>query len=92
MRILTRMISPRCSISIRRAFACSIAIIAPMCLVSAAVYYFRSGLDLAAALPFMCGGLVGGFIGGRIFKKVPVNILRRIFALFILYGGIRSLL
>ena len=76
----------------RRAFACSIAIIAPMCLVSAAVYYFRSGLDLAAALPFMCGGLVGGFIGGRIFKKVPVNILRRIFALFILYGGIRSLL
>ncbi len=76
----------------KQAFATSIAIILPMCLVSAAIYWFRAELDLLAALPYLLGGLIGGFIGGKLFTKVPAEWLRRVLALFLLYGGVRNLL
>ena len=76
----------------RHAFATSVFIILPLCIVSGAVYVFRAGIDPAPAIPFLIGGLAGGFIGGRIFKKVPTALLHRIFGLLLIYGGVRSLL
>ena len=40
----------------------------------------------------LAGGLAGGFLGGRIFKRIPLAVIRRIFAAFIIYGGVRNLL
>ena len=57
-----------------------------------APYYFRGGLDPKAALPYLAGGLVGGLVGGKVFKKLSMVWLRRVFALLILYGGVRALL
>ena len=76
----------------KQAFATSVAIILPMCLVSAAVYWLRVGIDLSAALPYLLGGLAGGFLGGKLFARVPAPLLRRALALFLLYGGVRNLL
>ncbi len=76
----------------RRAFATSIFIILPLCIVSGAVYLFRAGIDPVPAVPYLIGGLAGGFIGGRLFKKIPTALLHRIFGLLLLYGGVRSLL
>jgi uncharacterized membrane protein YfcA len=76
----------------RRAFATSVFIILPLCLVSAAVYLLRSGMDFLLALPYLIGGLVGGFIGGRVFSKLPTTLLHRVFGLLLIYGGVRSLL
>lgn len=76
----------------RRAFATSVAVILPLCAVSAAVYLFRAEIDLMAALPYLLGGLLGGYLGGRIFKKVPADWLRRIFGVLILYAGVKALL
>ena len=53
---------------------------------------FRGALDMSAAWPYLLGGLVGGLIGGKLFVKVPAAWLRRIFAVFLLYGGVRYLL
>ena len=75
----------------RRAFATSVAVILPLSLVSAAVYWFRGGLDFMLALPYLLGGLLGGFLGGRMFKKLNMVWLRRAFALLILYGGAKAL-
>lgn len=75
----------------KKAFANCVAVILPMCAVSAAPYYRRAELSLMAALPCLLGGALGGFVGGRIFKKVPDVWLRRVFALFLLYGGARYL-
>lgn len=75
-----------------QAFATSVAVILPLCLLSAAIYFFRGALDLSAAVPYLLGGLVGGFVGGRVFKRLNMDLLRRFFALFLLYGGLRSLL
>ncbi len=76
----------------KKAFATCVAVIFPMCVVSAALYCWRTGLSVVSALPYLIGGLAGGFVGGKLFRKVPNIWLRRIFALFLLYGGVRYLL
>ena len=75
----------------RKAFATSVAIILPLCALSSAVYFFRGGLDFQLALPYLIGGLIGGFAGGRLFRRLNMDWLRRVFALFILYGGVKAL-
>ena len=90
--LLVPLLVRRCGLSQRQAFATSVAVILPLCCLSALIYFFRGGLDLTAALPYLVGGLVGGFIGGRVFKRVNMLWLRRAFALLILYGGVKSLL
>lgn len=89
--ILVPLLTRWCGLSQRRAFASSVAIILPLCVLSSAIYFFRGGLDLQLALPYLAGGLIGGFMGGRLFKKLNMDWLRRAFALFILYGGVKAL-
>jgi len=74
----------------QKAFASSVAAILPMCIVSAVVYLVRDGVQFADALPYLIGGVAGGFIGGRIFKKIPTGVLHKIFAALLIYGGLRS--
>ena len=90
--ILVPLLVHRCGLSQRQAFATSVSIILPLCMLSSVIYYFRGGLDLTAAFPYLVGGLVGGWAGGKVFKKINMIWLKRIFALFIIYGGVKSLL
>ena len=89
--VLVPLLSSWCGLGQRKAFATSVAIILPLCVLSSIIYLFRGGLELGAALPYLAGGLVGGFIGGKIFRRLNMGWLRRVFALFILYGGVRAL-
>lgn len=89
--VLVPLLVSRCGLSQRKAFATSVVIILPLCAFSAVIYWLRGGLVLSAALPYLMGGLLGGFIGGRIFRKISMAWLRRVFALFILYGAWSSL-
>ena len=89
--VLVPLLTARCGLDQRRAFATSVAIILPLCVLSSVIYLFRGGLDLAVALPYLAGGLDGGFLGGRLFQKLNMDWLRRAFALLILYGGFKSL-
>lgn len=74
----------------RKAFATSTAIILPLCGLSALIYLYHGGLDLRAALPYLIGGTLGGVAGGRIFKRFNVVWLRRGFALFVLWAGVKA--
>ena len=91
-QVLVPMLAGKCGLDQRRAFATSVAVIAPLCALSAGIYWFRWQLDPALALPYLIGGLAGGFVGGKVFQKVSMVWLRRGFALLILYGGVRALL
>ena len=90
--ILVPLLVRRCKLEQRQAFATSVAIILPLCTLSSVIYFFRGGLDVMTALPYLAGGLIGGWVGGKVFKKLNMVWLRRAFALLILYGGVRSLL
>lgn len=85
--VLVPLLMGRCGLDRRRAFANSVAIILPLCVLSAGIYFAKGNLDIRTALPYLAGGLVGGWIGGKIFEKVPVVWLKRAFALLILYGA-----
>lgn len=89
--LLVPLLTGKCGLSQRRAFVTSVAIILPLCAVSAAIYFSRGALDLPAALPYLAGGLIGGLLGGRLFRRLSMPWLRRAFALLILYGGVQAL-
>ena len=89
--LLVPLFTRWCGLDQRQAFATSIAVILPLCVLSSAIYWFRGGLDFLLALPYLVGGLIGGFLGGRMFKKLNMVWLRRAFALLILYGGVKAL-
>lgn len=81
-----------CKIEERNAFASSVAIILPISIVSAFIYFKHGYLNIISALPYIIGGALGGFISGHFFKNINMLWLRRIFAIFILYGGLRAIL
>ena len=89
--LLVPLLTRWCGLDQRQAFATSIAVILPLCALSSAIYWLRGGLDFMLALPYLLGGVLGGFLGGRMFKKLNMVWLRRAFALLILYGGARAL-
>ncbi|MBM6898046.1 sulfite exporter TauE/SafE family protein [Pseudoflavonifractor capillosus] len=76
----------------RRAFATSVAVVLPLSVAALVSYALEGGVDVGAALPYLAGGLVGGFLSGRVFEKIPVTWLRRGFGLLMLYGGVRAVL
>ncbi len=76
----------------RKLYPTCVGLIFPVCAVSAAVYLFTGAVSLAEALPYLAGGAVGGTLGGRLYGKVPTGVLRWLFALFLLYAGVKYLL
>ena len=90
--VLAPALTGWCHMEQKRALATCVAAILPLCLLSAAISLWRQPLDWMQALPYLLGGLGGGFVGGRLFQKVSNLWPRRIFACFLLYGGVRSLL
>ena len=88
--LLVPLLSRWLKLGDRKAFATSVAVILPLCVLSSAIYLFRGGLKLSAALPYLLGGALGGVLGGKLFKNINMLWLRRGFALLILYAGIRS--
>lgn len=90
--ILVPLLTRWAGLEDKKAFATSISIIAPLCLVSIFIYYTRGSLDIEAALPYLLGGFLGGLIGGKLFRKIPARLLHRILGIIIIYGGLRSIL
>ena len=90
--VLAPLLTQWCHVEEKRVFANCVAVIFPLCALSAGVFLLRTGLDFGQALPYLAGGLVGGLVGGKLFPRVPGQWLRRVFALFLLYGGVRYLL
>lgn len=86
--LLTRL----CHLEEKKAFATSVAVILPLCVLSALLYFLRGSLDLSQALPYLLGGALGGWLGGRWFQGVRLPWLRRGFGLLVLYGGVRCFL
>ena len=89
--VLVPLLTGLCKLEQRQAFATSVAVIAPLCALSAAVYWFRGGLGLMLALPYLLGGLLGGWVSGKLFSRLKPLWLRRGFALLLLYGGWKAL-
>ena len=90
--VLVPLLTGWCKTGQKRALASCVAVILPFCVLSAVIYLLRTGLSLLMALPYLLGGLAGGIVGGMLFRKMPGRWLRRLFGVFLVYGGVRYLL
>ena len=62
----------------KKAFATCVAVIFPMCAVSAALWYWRAELSLTAALPYLLGGFAGGLVGGNLSELFAIPAREKI--------------
>ena len=90
--ILVPLLIRLCKMERREAFATSVAVIFPLCALSAGIYLWRGNLDWMTALPYLLGGAAGGYLGGKTFRAVKLPWLQRGFGLVLIIGGIRCLM
>ena len=60
--------------------------------VSASVYAVRGALSFEASAPYLVPALLGGVVGALILQRIRPLLLKRLFALLLVYGGIRMML
>lgn len=76
----------------RDIFASVIAAILPMSLVSIVSYIESGNVSFADASPYMLSGLVGGVIGAYLLDRINVKLLKHLFAVMVIYAGIKMIL
>lgn len=70
----------------------AVAVILPVTLLSAVLYLWKDYVTLSSAMPYIPTGIIGAVAGTYILKKISPKWLKKIFAAFMIYAGIRLLL
>ncbi len=88
--LLVPLLGKKAGIEEQERFPSSVAIIAPICIVSL-LFSGKWQVSLLGVLPYLLGGALGGVFAGIWGKKIPSLWLHRILGGLILWGGIRYL-
>lgn len=75
----------------KQAFATSVAVIFPLSVASLIVFLLRGENIFMTGLPYLAGGIAGGIVSGKLFRKIPAIWLHRLFGVLILYGAVRTI-
>ena len=75
----------------RRASATSLAAIVPTAVVGAITYFVNGEVDVIAALFVAAGGIVGGWLGAKLLKRLPLGWLRWMFIALLVVVAVRML-
>lgn len=76
----------------QKAHATAIAVILPLSIISAFVYYRNNLVDWRLTMNVALGGMIGGYIGARILNKFSAKTLRKIFGVSMIIAAIRMVL
>lgn len=74
----------------KQAFATSVFIMLPISIVSAICMAYFGKMEVGTAVPYLIGGFAGGIAAGKIYKKLPVLLLRRAFGAMLIFGGVKA--
>lgn len=80
------------TISQHIAQATSMAIVIPTALVSSVIYGFHGNTDIYLAINLTAGSILGASLGARLMKKIPAVRLKQLFALLLIFAGLRMVL
>ena len=76
----------------KKAFATSVAVILPLSVVSYVLFCAQGGNVWKEALPYLLGGVAGGFLSIKLFRNISAVWLHRLFGILILYGAVKAVL
>ena len=79
-------------LSQKSAHANAVAVILPITVLSAVLYLVKGSVSLADSLAFIPTGLIGSVIAAFALQKFSNKWLQKIFAVFMIYAGVRLLL
>ena len=79
-------------LSEKKAHATAIALILPLCAVSAVVYAVRGEFDYAIMPPAVIGILLGGVLGAVALKKLAAPVINFLFYGLMLFAGLKMML
>lgn len=88
--VLVPMLGKRTGLQESEIFPASIAIIAPICIVSL-LFSGNWQLTFGQMLPYFIGGTAGGIAAGLWGRHIPTVWLHRVLGVLILWGGVRYL-
>ena len=74
-----------------KAHATAIAVILPLSVVSAIVYSGSAQVDWLSVLYVSAGGMLGGFIGAKLLKKISAKWLHKVFGVFMIAAALRMM-
>lgn len=72
--------------------ATSVFAILPMVIVSSIFYFNNSYIDWNIGIKCAIGGIIGGFIGAKLLKKIPDKVLKIAFIIFLAYSSFKFIL
>lgn len=75
----------------KQAHANAVALIVPISVISAATYLLKDAVSISDAMPYILPGIAGAALGTLVLSKISTPLLRKIFALFMIWAGIRLL-
>lgn len=75
-----------------KARATSVFVILPMVVTSGIFYYKNDYINWQIGVLCAIGGILGGYIGSRLLKKVPDKYLKIAFTFFLVYVSIKMVL
>ena len=67
----------------------AVAVIFPITLVSAINYLWRGYVTVEQSLIYLPGGILGAVVGTFIMKKISPRLIKKVFALFMIWAGWR---
>ena len=75
----------------KKARGTSIFCILPMVVTSGIFYYQSNYIDWNISILCAIGGMIGGYIGAKVLKKIPVQYLKIVFTIFLLYASYKMI-
>lgn len=75
----------------KNAQATALAVILPLTVVSAAVYLIKGAVDWEPTLWATLGVVLGGIVGALLLSKLKSNVVKIIFAVVLIAGGVKML-
>ena len=79
-------------LSPRQSHATSIAVILPLSIFSAVLYYTSGRVQISDAMPYIPFGIIGALIGAWLLPRISGTLLKRIFGIFMIWAAVRLLL
>ena len=76
----------------KAAHANSVALIFPISLLSAVLYITSGSVQIYDAIPYIPFGIIGAGTGTLLLAKMPTKWLKKFFALFMIWAGVRLMI